>query len=791
MNDLWTISWPNLWAAPAWIAPAAVLAGVSLLLIGWSYHRSPGPRWVRLGAAAAKAAAVVLLALILIEPMRSDVRPVPGANLFVVLADNSQSLQVRDRGEEHTRAEALKELLAHENDWQVRLGQDFDVRRFTFASAVQPVADFSEMLADGTGSSIALSLENLARRYRGRPNAGVLLLTDGNSTDMTDDSIDWSNLPPIYPVVIGGDESQKDISITRVSVSQTNFEAAPVIVSAEITASGYAGETIVCELLDSVGKRLERQTVRNVEDDRPFALRFQVKPTERGILFYEVRTFAESEEEHFDSPDENPEATLANNRRLVMVDRGGGPYRVLYVSGRPNWEFKFLRRALSEDDEVQLVGLIRIAKREPKFKFRDRDDGSNPIFRGFGSDEEQAEQYDEPVIVRLGTENPEELRDGFPKAADQLFGYHAIVLDDVEADFFTQDQKSLIQQFVSQRGGGLLMLGGQESFLGGGYDRTAIGEMLPVYVGGPSDAPEKAAYRLVLTREGWLEPWVRVRSTEAAETKRLSEMPAFRTLNRISSIKPGATVLARVSVGDGKTLPALVVQRFGKGRSAALLVGDMWRWQLRKKTSAGDDNDDDLQKAWRQMMRWLVADVPRRIEVDVRRRQDDPNQPVELDIKIRDEMYKSLEGANIIVEITTPDAKKVTLTAKPIDEKSGRYAATYLPRTPGGYRADIIATAADGSEIGRRQTGWVSQPAVEEFRTLRPNVALLERIAERTGGEVLRPDELDRFVAELHHREIPVTEPTIDPVWHKWLVFMLVVGLLVGEWGLRRWKGLP
>ena len=464
---------------------------------------------------------------------------------------------------------------------------------------------------------------------------------------------------------------------------------------------------------------------------------------------------------------------------------------MLYVSGRPNWEFKFLRRALSEDDEVQLVGLIRIAKREPKFKFRDRDDGSNPIFRGFGSDEEQAEQYDEPVIVRLGTENPEELRDGFPKAADQLFGYHAIVLDDVEADFFTQDQKSLIQQFVSQRGGGLLMLGGQESFLGGGYGRTAIGEMLPVYVGGPSDAPEKAAYRLVLTREGWLEPWVRVRSTEAAETKRLSEMPAFRTLNRISSIKPGATVLARVSVGDGKTLPALVVQRFGKGRSAALLVGDMWRWQLRKKTSAGDDNDDDLQKAWRQMMRWLVADVPRRIEVDVRRRQDDPNQPVELDIKIRDEMYKSLEGANIIVEITTPDAKKVTLTAKPIDEKSGRYAATYLPRTPGGYRADIIATAADGSEIGRRQTGWVSQPAVEEFRTLRPNVALLERIAERTGGEVLRPDELDRFVAELHHREIPVTEPTIDPVWHKWLVFMLVVGLLVGEWGLRRWKGLP
>ena len=51
-----------------------------------------------------------------------------------------------------------------------------------------------------------------------------------------------------------------------------------------------------------------------------------------------------------------------------------------------------------------------------------------------------------------------------------------------------------------------------------------------------------------------------------------------------------------------------------------------------------------------------------------------------------------------------------------IQRMTGRYAATYLPRTPGGYQANIIATAADGSEIGRRQTGWVSQPAVGSAR---------------------------------------------------------------------------
>ncbi len=70
------------------------------------------------------------------------------------------------------------------------------------------------------------------------------------------------------------------------------------------------------------------------------------------------------------------EQTSANNSRLVVVDQGDGPYRVLYVSGRPNWEFKFLSRAIEEDEQVQLVGLIRIAKRQPKFDFRNPQDQS-------------------------------------------------------------------------------------------------------------------------------------------------------------------------------------------------------------------------------------------------------------------------------------------------------------------------------------------------------------------------------------------------------------------------------
>ena len=66
------------------------------------------------------------------------------------------------------------------------------------------------------------------------------------------------------------------------------------------------------------------------------------------------------------------EATLANNRQMIVVDRGQEPFRVLYVSGRPNWEYKFLNRAIQEDPQVQMVALIRVARREPKFEFKGR-----------------------------------------------------------------------------------------------------------------------------------------------------------------------------------------------------------------------------------------------------------------------------------------------------------------------------------------------------------------------------------------------------------------------------------
>ena len=429
--------------------------------------------------------------------------------------------------------------------------------------------------------------------------------------------------------------------------------------------------------------------------------------------------------------------------------------------------------------------MLRIARREPKFQFRDRDTGSrNQFFRGFENvDPEDVEQYDQPVLIWVGQPDGQELRDGFPKTAEQLFRYHAVILDDLEARFFTPDQLSLLQSFVSARGGGLLMLGGESSFSSGVYQRTPVGDMLPIYLD-RSTSMENVVYRLDLTREGWLQPWVRMRSSEAQERARLAEMPTFRTINPARRVKPGAAVLAvSRAVGGSQSSPALVSQRFGKGRAAALMIGDLWRWAMERP----DDRPPELERAWRQTLRWLVSDVPTRVEAST---ELIASGHVRISVDVRDLTYSPLDNAEVRVRVKTPEGKTMEMPA-PSSDQPGIYQVDFSPRAAGAYRVDVAATAPDGSPCGEARAGWATEPSAEEFAELTPNRELLEKIAEQTGGATTTADQLDTLVAGLAHRKAPIEEPWLYPLWHRWSVLLLAAICLAGEWGLRRWNGLP
>ena len=165
--------------------------------------------------------------------------------------------------------------------------------------------------------------------------------------------------------------------------------------------------------------------------------------------------------------------------------------------------------------------------------------------------------------------------------------------------------------------------------------------------------------------------------------------------------------------------------------------------------------------------------------------------PFQLDVEVRDEDYEPLDNATVSVQVSTPEGRQLELTAEPDDRRAGAYVATFLPPVSGAYRARVAATAADGGEVGARDVGWVAEPDAEEFLRLSPNVALLQRIADQSGGQLVRSDRLEPFVDSLSRRKIPIVEDWVYPLWHQWTVFAFAVACLVGEWGLRRWRGLP
>jgi hypothetical protein len=94
-------------------------------------------------------------------------------------------------------------------------------------------------------------------------------------------------------------------------------------------------------------------------------------------------------------------------------------------------------------------------------------------------------------------------------------------------------------------------------------------------------------------------------------------------------------------------------------------------------------------------------------------------------------------------------------------------------------------------EVGRAVAGWSTDLAAEEFRSLVPNVPLLETIARVTGGEIVPADKLEPFTRRLPHLHAPVMESWTFPLWHTPAMFGFALACLLSEWGLRRWRGMP
>ena len=145
--------------SPSWVPIAVGAIAVIAVLTLLSYRRTPMTAGMKTVGVLLKILGVALLAVCLIEPLFSGVRPRPGANLFVVLTDNSQSMTVNSGSQ--VRGDTLKSMLRAEKSWRTRLQQDFDVRDYKFDAQLHHVEDSEAIEFDGTGSALHTALKTI------------------------------------------------------------------------------------------------------------------------------------------------------------------------------------------------------------------------------------------------------------------------------------------------------------------------------------------------------------------------------------------------------------------------------------------------------------------------------------------------------------------------------------------------------------------------------------------------------------------------------------------------------
>src|SRR6185295_14705603 len=354
------------------------------------------------------------------------------------------------------------------------------------------------------------------------------------------------------------------------------------------------------------------------------------------------------------------ELVTQNNVREALVNVRDAREQILYFEGEPRWEMKFLRRAVADDKNLEVVTLQRTA--------------DNKFMRLFGND----------------PENPDELEGGFPKTREELFRYRGLILGSVEAGIFSGDQLQMIAEFVEKRGGGLLMLGGARSFGEGGYGGTPVADALPLLIDPKTRASEPTTFarlKVLPTRAGQAHAVTQIAGTEDASAARWPELPQATTINEPLPIKPAATVLMNGIDERARELPALVWQPYGRGKGIAFLPQDSWEWQMHASIPLEDMTHENL---WRQMLRWLMADSPAPVEASTTTDRVEPGEAVTIEASVVDPTWLDVNDARVSARVSRPGGTTIDVPLQWTGERDGQYRGTFVSTVPGAYEVAVF-----------------------------------------------------------------------------------------------------
>jgi uncharacterized membrane protein len=693
---------------------------------------------------------VALLAVLLfcmLQPSLILSTVVPQQNFLGILVDDSRSMRIPNAQGSPRSSFIADAFTPGESELLQALADRFTLRFFRFSSAASRIDGPGELGFDGTHSDVSAALDAAREELAGVPLSGLVLVTDGadnGSRPLTEALVPLQAAGvPVFTVGLGEETLEPDIEVGRVELPRAILEGSTLLVDVVVTQVGFGRRTVPL-IVEDQERILAEEEVSLGPDGEPVVARVRFQLDQAGA--HRVR---------FSIPIQSSERVDRNNAREVQIEVRGAREKILYFEGEPRFEVKFMRRAVHDDDNLQLVVLQRTA--ESKF-------------------------------LRLDVDGAEELAAGFPRTREELYRYRALVLGSVEASFFTHDQLQMIADFVSERGGGLLMLGGRSAFAEGGWAGTPVEEVLPVVlIDAPPDPSFLAEVRVTPTPAGAAHAAVQLGETNEETQAKWETLPPVTVVNAVTEVRPGATTLL-AGAGEGLPGPQVVLahQRYGRGKALAFTAQDSWIWQMHADVPADDLSHETF---WQQLLRWLVDDVPEAVAATLEQEHVERLETVRLVATVGDSTYIEVNDAEVVARITSPTGVVTELPMEWTVERDGEYAVDILPGEAGEHEVEVSATR-DGQTLGADMTYLQVAPSDEEYFGAGRRTQLLSRIAQETGGQSYTPETVTTLPEDITVSGAGVTLVEERDLWDMPALFLLMMLLMGAEWGYRRVRGL-
>jgi hypothetical protein len=198
--------------------------------------------------------------------------------------------------------------------------------------------------------------------------------------------------------------------------------------------------------------------------------------------------------------------------------------------------------------------------------------------------------------------------------------------------------------------------------------------------------------------------------------------------------------------------------------------------------------DSTHELLWRQMLRWLVNDVPDRVETIV---DEESGRGDALSVRatVRDSAYLRRNGATVTGSVRGPDGTAQALSFDWTVDRDGEYSTTFMPSSDGLHEVHVRAVAGGDTSLSASAYVRIAEPVEEYFGAERRD-GLLQQLARETGGLSYTPQRATDVARDLRFSGSGATAVRRLDLWDAPLVLMLLLLLLGTEWVLRRRRGL-